>query len=257
MPRATSSLGSCLTRLRWLGPGGLPPVAFRHAGVSAKRRRASVGALLRAPMRARRKSPAPVGQHPVKYHLECQRRCLGVGLGRHPAGLVSAWRPRWACRQTYRANGVYQSFTIISGYDALWYRSTERGSRLDAGSLVRERPSEPAPRLPDLRGLERPHLIAQFFNGHLVLRRGGSDFNDMAWANMLLQYCETILAARCSWRLARCLRGVEGAPGSWHTPGLWRGPVPAYAWCSAGRSRARQHRTISSSLAPSPPAPDS
>ena len=69
---------------------------------------------------------------------------------------------------------------------------------LDAGSLVRERPSEPAPRLPDLRGLERPRFIAQFFNGHLVLRRGGSDFNDMAWANMLLQYCETILAARCS-----------------------------------------------------------
>ena len=118
---------------------------------------------------------------------------------------------------------------------------------LDSGSLVRERPSEPAPRLPDLRGLERPRFTAQFFNGHLVLRRGGSDFNDMAWVNMLLQYCETILAARCSWRLARCLRGVEGAPGSWHTRGLWRGPVPAYAWCSAGRSRARQPRTISSS----------
>ena len=91
-----------LTRPRRLGPGGLPPVApFCHAGVSAKRTRASVGALVRAPMRARRKSPAPVGQHPVEHHLECQCRCLGVGLGRHPAGLVSARRLRWACRQTY------------------------------------------------------------------------------------------------------------------------------------------------------------
>ena len=57
---------------------------------------------------------------------------------------------------------------------------------LDAGSLVRKRPSEPAPRLLDLRGLERPRIIAQFFNGHLILRRGGSDFNDMAQAIRIL-----------------------------------------------------------------------
>ena len=144
-----------------------------------------------------------------------------------------------------------ESVRVSTSYPDMTHYDTEVQNAavdLDVGSLVRERPSEPAPRLLDLRGLERPRVIAQFFNGHLILRRGGSDFNDLAWVNMLLQYCETILAARCSWRLARCLLGIEGAPGNWHTRGLWPGPVLAYAWCSAGRSRARQPQTISSSL---------
>ena len=118
--------------------------------------------------------------------------------------------------------------------------------------MVRERPSEPAPRLPDLRGLERPRLIAQFFNSHLVLRRGGSDFNDMAWVNMLLQYCETIsntlfVASRTvfawgrrrTWQLAHartlartgaCIRLVQcgqvtSSPASNHF--FFFGPIPA------------------------------